>query len=168
MRNEEVFVAGGKADRRWAVLRIVLLLVVTAVWWIGVTCPFVHLDDPLYASNNAHISSGLSADNIRWAFSNTEAGFFFPLTWLSLQLDASLFGPGPIGMHATNVLLHVLNTLLVYGVFSRLTGRPWRSFIVAALFSIHPLRVESVVWVTERKDVLSAFFGLLSLLAYVG
>jgi Flp pilus assembly protein TadD len=129
-------------------------------------CGFILLDDPKYASTNPHVLTGLSAENFRWAWTTTDAENWHPLTWLSLQLDAQLFGPGPWGFHRTSLLLHLANTWLLFVVFRRLTGAAWRSGLVAALFSVHPLHVESVAWVAERKDVLSTSFGFLALLAY--
>jgi Flp pilus assembly protein TadD len=131
--------------------------------------PFIELDDPRYVLNNRNVRGGLTADGIRWAFTSFHASNWHPLTWLSLQLDASLYGGRNAGgFHFTNVLLHVANTLLLFGVLRRLTGAVWRSAVVAALFALHPLHVESVAWVTERKDVLSTLFWMLSLAAYLG
>jgi tetratricopeptide (TPR) repeat protein len=127
---------------------------------------FIGLDDPVYVTLNRHVRTGLSRENVAWAWTTTRCSNWHPLTWLSLQLDATLSGPGPLGFHTTNVALHVANAILLYLALCSLTGwRPGSAF-VAALFALHPLRVESVVWVTERKDVLSTFFGLLALWAY--
>ncbi len=129
---------------------------------------FVNFDDPSYVSKNPHVQSGLSADNIRWAFTTFACSSWHPLTWLSLQLDAELFGGQNAGaFHRTNVLLHTANTLLLLLVLVRLTGQMGRSAMVAALFALHPLRVEAVAWVTARKDVLSTFFWFLTLAAYL-
>lgn len=129
---------------------------------------FVTWDDPQYVSENAPVLGGLGWESIRWAFTTTHAGFWLPLTWLSLMLDVDVWGPGAAGHHVTNVVLHVANTLLLFGLLQRATGSSGRSAFVAALFAVHPLHVESVAWVTERKDVLSTFFGMLALWAYVG
>jgi Tfp pilus assembly protein PilF len=130
---------------------------------------FVSLDDQTYVVGNPHVRKGLTADDIAWAFGTSfHAGNWHPLTWLSLQADATLFGTGPAGFHRTNVALHAANVLLLFLCLLRLTGRLWPSAVVAALFAVHPLRAESVAWVAERKDVLSALFGLLALLAYTG
>jgi tetratricopeptide (TPR) repeat protein len=127
---------------------------------------FISLDDPLYVSRNPHVQAGLTASSIGWAFTTFHAANWHPLTWLSLELDAQLYGTHPRGYHLTNVLLHAANTLLLFALLRSLTRAFWRSAAVAALFAIHPLRVESVAWVAERKDVLGALFWLLTLGAY--
>jgi protein O-mannosyl-transferase len=127
---------------------------------------FVALDDPLYVSSNTHVKAGLSLEGLRWALSTGCAGNWHPLTWLSHMLDAQAFGPGPTGPHIVNLLFHVASTLLLFGLLQRQTRAVWRSAFVAALFALHPLHVESVAWISERKDVLSAFFFMLTLWAY--
>jgi len=127
---------------------------------------FVALDDPFYFHDNPHVLTGLRWSNFEWAVTNAQSGDWHPLTWLSLMLNASLFGAGPAAPHLTNVLLHAINSILVFQVFLRMTGATWRSAALAMLFAIHPLHVESVAWITERKDVLSGFFGLLTLFCY--
>jgi len=127
---------------------------------------FVDYDDGGYFFDNAHVLAGLSLENVGWAFRTTHASNWHPITWLSLMLDAQLFGPAPFGPHLSNVLLHAINAVLLFRLLQRLTGAHWRSAFVAGLFALHPLHVESVAWVSERKDVLSAFFGLLTLLCY--
>jgi Flp pilus assembly protein TadD len=133
---------------------------------------FVNFDDETYVVKNPHVLGGFTARNVAWAFGTSYyAANWHPLTWLSLQLDATLWktpegGPDPRGFHGLNVALHVLNTVLLFLVFSNLTARIGPSAVLAALFAVHPLRVESVAWVAERKDVLSSLFGLLALLAY--
>ncbi len=144
-----------------------LMLVTIALFWPATRCDFINFDDNVYVTENPHVRSGLSWAGVKWAFGNTEqAVFWAPLMWLSHQLAWQLFGPDPWGHHLINILLHAANTALVLLVFQRMTGATWRSLVVAAIFGLHPLRVESVAWVTERKDVLSAFFGLLTLLFY--
>ncbi len=155
------------SPRQWDRLAIISLLIATLPWWLVLYCPWTQLDDPEYVTNNSDVLSGLSPHTFITAFTQTLGNFWIPLTSLSLKLDATLFGPGPMGFHATNVLLHIANTILLYFFLRLATNKPARSLLVAALFAIHPLRVESVAWVTERKDVLSGFFGLLALLAYV-
>jgi tetratricopeptide (TPR) repeat protein len=131
--------------------------------------PFVDFDDQYYVTYNRHVHAGLTADGIRWAFTTFEAANWHPLTWLSLELDSDLYGgPKPGGFHLTNVLLHIANTLLLFWVLDGMTGRVWRSAVVAGLFAVHPLHVESVAWVAERKDVLSTLFWMLTLAAYLG
>ena len=123
---------------------------------------FINFDDPEYITKNPHVPQGLTLANVRWAF-----GTWHPLTWLSLLLDVNLFGTGPRGFHVVNLLLHAANSALVLVVLHRLTGARWRSLIVAALFAWHPVQVETVAWVAERKGLLSTFFGLLAIWAYV-
>jgi protein O-mannosyl-transferase len=127
---------------------------------------FVGYDDPAYVTQNVHVRQGLGWQSVGWAFLSVEAANWHPVTWLSHMLDCRLFGLEPWGHHLTSVLLHALNALLVFLVFRRMTGSTWRSWIVAALFGLHPLRVESVAWIAERKDVLSTTFWMLTLYAY--
>ncbi len=129
---------------------------------------FVNFDDPLYVTENRFVLGGLTTEGVRYAFTTNDMANWHPLTWLSLQLDAQLFSLQAWGFHLTNVVLHLANTLLLFWVLRRMTASVWRSAAVAALFAVHPLHVESVAWVTERKDVLSTFFALLCLLAYAG
>lgn len=144
-----------------------LVVLTLLVYWPSLHHPFVNYDDPDYVYQNPHVQSGLTVEGFRWAFSTFECGNWHPLTWLSLQLDASMYGGmNPGGFHRTNVLLHAANALLLFLVLHRMTAALGRSAIVSALFAVHPLHVESVAWVAERKDVLSAFFGLLALAAY--
>ena len=127
---------------------------------------FVNFDDNLYVTENRQVLACLSTESLIWAWTTLHAGYWQPLTWMSLQMDAQLFGPAAWGYHLTNELWHVVNVVLLFWVLRCLTGSTWRSATVAALFGVHPLRVESVAWVSERKDVLSTFFGLLTVLAY--
>ena len=126
------------------------------------------LDDDSYVTRNPHVSSGLGGDNLVWAFTSFHSSNWHPLTWLSHQLDVTLWGLDPAGHHRTSVWLHVANTLLVLLLFERMTGAFWPSLALAALFGLHPQRLESVAWVAERKDLLSSFFGLLTLYAWAG
>jgi hypothetical protein len=145
-----------------AVLAAVTLLVYSPMLWHG----FVNYDDPDYITGNAHVTGGLTWANIAWAFQSGHAANWHPLTWISHMMDCQLFGLNPAGHHLTNLLFHIANTLLLFVLLEKLTGAIWRSFFVAALFAWHPLHVESVAWASERKDVLSAFFWMLALLAY--
>jgi tetratricopeptide (TPR) repeat protein len=147
-------------------MAVVLMLVTLAVYWPALRCHFVSYDDPLYVTSNVHVQNGLTWESISWAFRSAVASNWHPLTMLSDMLDCQLFGLDPWGHHLTSILLHSLNAVLVFLFFRGLTGANWRSLFVSALFALHPLRVESVAWVSERKDVLSAFFGLLSLIFY--
>ncbi|MBI5665726.1 MAG: hypothetical protein HZC49_11685, partial [Nitrospirae bacterium] len=129
---------------------------------------FLYYDDNMYVTENPPVQDGLSWKGVVWAFTAVgHAGNWHPLTWLSHMLDVQLFGLRPRGHHLVNMLFHVANTVLLFLVLMRMTGAHWRSAFVAALFALHPVHVESVAWVAERKDLLSAFFGLLTLWAYV-
>jgi Tfp pilus assembly protein PilF len=162
------FEPAGKTNvfARPAVLCLLLVTVTLAVYWPAVHCDFLNLDDTYYFTANSHVQTGLKPANLVWAFTTRHASNWHPLTWLSLMLDAEMFGKGPFGPHLTNLLLHAANTALLFLLLRRLTAATWRSAVVAVLFALHPLHVESVAWVSERKDVLSTFFGLLSLWAY--
>jgi tetratricopeptide (TPR) repeat protein len=154
--------------RSRAELLIAGLLVAASFAVFGPACRngFVDLDDDDYVTENRHVQAGLTGAGIRWALTTTHAANWHPLTWSSLQLDRQLFGPEPWGFHLTNLLLHASNAVLLFLALGRMTGTLWRSACVAALFAVHPLHVESVAWVAERKDVLSTFFGMLALYAY--
>ena len=128
---------------------------------------FVNYDDDVYVIENPHVQRGLTPDNFAWAFTTFKGGNWHPITWLSHMLDVTVWGAKPGGHHLTNVMLHAANTLLLFMIFLRMTAELWRSALVAALFAVHPLHVESVAWIAERKDVLSAFFGLLAVWAYL-
>ncbi|MDF1591307.1 MAG: tetratricopeptide repeat protein [Desulfobacterales bacterium] len=127
---------------------------------------FINFDDPLYLSENPHVKKGLSCRSIIWAFTTIHAANWHPLTWLSHMLDVHFYGMNPGPHHLTNLQFHIANTLLVFFVFRLMTGALWRSAVIAVLFALHPLHVESVAWVAERKDVLSTFFWMLTLLLY--
>lgn len=127
---------------------------------------FIFYDDPVYVTSNSHVTTGLSLDNATWAFTTPHGANWHPLTWLSHQLDVSLFGSQAGGHHLMNVALHALNASLLLLILSRLTGRFWLAVITAAMFAAHPLRVESVAWISERKDLLCAFFFLLTIATY--
>jgi Tfp pilus assembly protein PilF len=159
-----------------AAIGLLLVMATLVVYWPVVHCGFLNLDDPYYFADNPHILSGLKGSNVVWAFTTGDVSNWHPLTWLSLMLDARLFGPSPAGPHFTNLLFHLVNTFLLFLLLRRLLSfRPdqnveaatRRSMLIAALFALHPLHVESVAWVAERKDVLSGFFFLLTLWAYV-
>lgn len=159
--------AGKMNGTRW--LAVVLLVLVT----IGLYAPvrfhdYVAYDDGDYVYENKMVQQGITGASVTWAFTQSHAANWHPLTWLSHMLDWQLFGNKAGGHHFTNVLLHAANALLVLWALRRLTGAFWRSLFVAALFAFHPLHVESVAWLAERKDVLCAFFGLLTLVAYAG
>jgi Flp pilus assembly protein TadD len=147
-------------------LAVLLALVTVALYWPATDYDFINYDDNLYVSENVHVQNGLSLENIKWAFLNPVADNWHPLTVLSHMLVCQGFGLNPWAHHLVNVLLHALNAVLVFVWLRQATGATWRSLLVAALFAVHPLRLQSVVWVSERKDVLSGFFFLLTLIAY--
>jgi len=145
---------------------ILLVVAVIAVFIRSTAFQFVNLDDVDYVTQNPHVMGGLSPENIAWAFTSFHAANWHPVTWISHMIDSQLFGLNPWGHHLVSVLLHTANTLLLFFLLSRLSGTLWKCAFAAALFAIHPLHVESVAWVSERKDVLSTMFLLLTLAAY--
>ena len=148
-------------------IAILLFALVVGTFLPALRHGFVSFDDNVYVYENARVQQGLSWDNLRWAFTTLDAGFWHPLTWLSLLLDGQLFGLRPGGYHLTSLLLHAANTVLLFVLFRRMTGATWRSALVAALFGLHPLHVEPVAWAADRKDLLCALFWMLALLMYV-
>jgi tetratricopeptide (TPR) repeat protein len=146
---------------------VVLILSTLLVFWQVHNFDFVTCDDNNYVFENPHVLGGLAWANITWAFLTGHAANWHPLTWLSLMLDCQLFGPRPGWMHLTNLLLHLANVLLLFVVLKKMTGSLWSAAFVAAAFALHPMHVESVAWIAERKDVLSTFFLLLTLAAYI-
>jgi Flp pilus assembly protein TadD len=150
------------------VIGVVLAGGTAAIFWQVHGFDFVSYDDDLYVYENPHVTNGLTRDGVFWAFTTGQAGNWHPLTWLSLMLDCQLFGPRPGGLHLVNLLLHIANTLLLFTVLKKMTDALWSSAFVAAVFALHPMHVESVAWIAERKDVLSTLFWMLTLLAYVG
>ncbi|MHC4336752.1 MAG: tetratricopeptide repeat protein, partial [Planctomycetota bacterium] len=158
-----------KTSNKYCVLFIYLALALTTlvVFQQLRNYDFVNYDDPSYVSKNPQVQAGLARDSIAWAFTTGYESNWHPLTWLSHMLDCQLFGTNPGWHHLTNLLLHIANTLLLFAVLKRMTGALWRSAFVAAAFALHPLHVESVAWISERKDVLSTFFWMLTMWAYV-
>ena len=148
------------------IVAVLLFIFTAAVFSPALFCNYVAFDDPSYVAENIHVLSGLSLENVRWAFS-VHNGFWSPVLWISYMFDSSLLTPVPWAFHLTNVLLHSLNAALLFLLLSRITGKSWLSLATATLWVLHPLRVESVVWITERKDVLSAFLMFLALYAYI-
>ncbi len=156
-------------NRRWLILGI-CLLIVAATWVVfgqTVRYEFVNFDDDIYVYENARITAGLTLQGIGWALSHTFCYYWAPLLALSYMLDCQFYGLWPGGYHLINVLLHGATAVLLFLALREMTGALWRSAFVASVFAIHPLRVESVAWVTERKDVLSGLFFVLTLGAYV-
>ena len=154
--------------RRAALICLILALSVLAVYWQVKDHEFVDYDDNIYITDNPHVQAGLTSKGVDWAFTTTRAGSWHPLTWLSHMMDCQLFGLNPRGHHLTSVFLHLANSILLFLSLNWATSAIWQSALAASLFAIHPLHVESVAWVAERKDVLSTFFWLLTMLAYIG
>jgi tetratricopeptide (TPR) repeat protein len=153
-------------NQLFAVICLILALVTLVVYWPITHHGFINFDDDGYITGNSHVKSGLTWSGTVWAFKNTETTNWHPLTWISHMVDCQLYGLNPGGHHLTNLLFHIANTLLLFLLLNELTGALWRSAFVAALFAWHPLHVESVAWAAERKDVLSTFFWMLTLIAY--
>src|SRR5205823_699433 len=149
---------------------LVLGAALAAITWLifgqTVAHQFVTYDDPQYIYENAKVAAGVSLESVFWAFTHTVGGNWHPLTIISHMFDCQLYGLKPAGHHFTNVLLHTIAVILLFFVLQQMTGTLWQSAFVAALFAIHPLHVESVAWISERKDVLSAVFFMLTLSAY--
>ncbi len=145
----------------------VLLVVVCAVFALTLRNDFIDFDDPDYVTENIHVSRGITLDGISWALTSREASNWHPVTWLSHMLDVELYALNPAGHHATSVLIHAVTTAMVFMLFWQLTGALGCSAALALLWGLHPLRVESVAWVSERKDVLCAFFWVLSTWFYL-
>jgi tetratricopeptide (TPR) repeat protein len=143
-----------------------LAMSILAVYWPVNSHEFVNYDDSLYVFENPQVKKGLDFDAVIWAFQAMHAGNWHPLTWLSHMADVALYGLAPGAHHMTSVLFHMVNSLLLFIVLRRMSAAVWPSGFVAALFALHPLHVESVAWVAERKDVLSAFFWMLTMLSY--
>lgn len=154
-----------KKNRR--LICLALALAAAGIYWQVHGFDFVNYDDPDYVTENPMVRAGLTFKGIGWAFTHFTLSNWHPLTWISYMLDCQLFGVNAGGPHVENVLFHAANAILLFLLLYQLTHAQWRSAIVAALFALHPLHVESVAWISERKDVLSTFFGLLSLMAYV-
>jgi Flp pilus assembly protein TadD len=146
---------------------LALTLATAAVYWQVSTFNFINLDDGLYVYENSNIQEGITIQAVKWAFTTGYAANWHPLTWLSHMLDWRLFGSNAGGHHLTNLIFHIANTLLLFIILKQMTQRVWPNAFAAALFALHPLHVESVAWVSERKDVLSTFFWLLTMWAYV-
>ncbi len=147
-------------------LASLLALAVLAVYYPVHSQPFANYDDPDYVSDNVHVRAGLTWTTISWAMTARDAANWHPVTWLSHALDTQLFGITPAGPHDVNVVLHIVNALLLFWVLQRATGFVGRSWMVSALLALHPINVESVAWISERKNLLSMFFFLLALEAY--
>jgi len=154
-------------DRRDIRLAVALAALCLIVFGQAAHFDFINYDDNAYVSENAWVRGGFTGQGIRWAFTSIDYFYWQPLTWLSHMLDCQLFGLRPGWHHLGNVILHIANCILVFLIFRRLTGAFWRSAVLAALFAVHPLRLESVVWIAERKDVLSTLWCLVTVRAYL-
>ena len=155
-------------SRKQSILVILIIIaMVLYIYWPVQDYGFIYFDDDVYVTQNIHLQSGITTDGLRWAFTTTYFGLWNPLTWLSLMLDYRIFGLNAGGYHWTNVILHILNAVLLFFLLRILTGAEWRSAFVAALFAVHPINVESVAWIAERKNVLSTFFWMTTMLCYV-
>lgn len=154
-------------DKGTLIIPCAIALVTVIVFSPTLWHDFINYDDPLFVINNPAVKTGLTWDGFVWAFTTGHQGNWIPLTWLSHMLDVQLFGfQAAAGHHAVNLLLHTASSVLLYHFLQQVTAAPWKSATVAVLFALHPLHVESVAWVAERKDVLSAFFCMLTLNAY--
>ena len=147
----------------WICIGLVVLTLAT--FWPVLRCDFVNYDDHMYVTEVAQVRQGLTLESIRWAFSSV-TGYYIPLDTISHMADCQFFGLNPSGHHATSLLFHTFNAVLLFLVFKRMTRLVWPSAVAAALFAVHPIHVEPVVWISSRKDVLSMFFGLLTMLSY--
>ncbi len=154
------------SNRQKLILCLLLAATTIAIYSPIIGAPFLNYDDALHVTENAHVRAGLTWSTVQWAFRASETSDWHPITWLSHALDCQLFGLGPAGPHAVNLLLHAINAVLLFLILEAATGFLWQSFGVAALFALHPINVESVAWISERKDVLSMLFFLLALAAY--
>jgi hypothetical protein len=153
-----------KSTPVWPVVCVCVFLVLAVLAVFGQTAGFgfVNYDDNLYVYENSQVTRGLSWDGVVWAFTHAECSLYHPLTMISLRLDYQLHGLHAGGYHLANVLIHTASVVLLFLILRRMTGALWRSAFVAAVFAIHPLRVESVAWVAERKDVLATLFFMLT------
>jgi tetratricopeptide (TPR) repeat protein len=148
-------------------LALILALAAFAAHARSLSGGFTNFDDPTYVTQNPHVLSGLTPINAWWALATFHAANWHPLTWLSLQLDAQLWNSRPIGFHITNLFLHLANTVLLFVILCRMVDAPIANAFIAGLFTLHPLHVESVAWITERKDLVNTFFGLCSIWSYI-
>ena len=153
--------------RNTLLLAALLGLITFALFSPALRHQYIDIDDVQYTVETPQVVGGLSLANVRWAFTTVHESWYSPLLWISFMADSSLFGPVPFGYHFTNVLLHAANALLLFGIFVRLTRAPLAAFFAAALWALHPLRIESVAWIAERKDVLSGLFFLLAIGAHL-
>jgi len=166
-KKRSLSVPAGKFGRTEIAIAATLAIVTLAIYAQVIGHQFITLDDPTYIKENPMVNRGVTRAGLAWAFTTFYATNWHPLTWISHMIDCQLFGTNAGGHLLVNTLIHVANTLLLFWFLLRTTHARWPSALVAALFALHPLHVESVAWASERKDTLSTFFGLLSLIAYV-
>jgi len=152
---------------RSIVVILLLSAVVLALYWPAAGYDFIALDDNLYVLENQHVQKGITGKNLLWAMTTFDAANWHPLTWLSLIADYELYGLNAAGYHMTNLFLHILNTIVLFLGLRRMTGEIWKCLVVAALFAVHPLNIESVAWIAERKNLLSTLFWILTIIAYI-
>jgi len=157
-----------RSDKRTVLLACIIIAGITILAHCRLLgCGFIDVyDDSEYVLKNPYVRQGLTARGLVWAFTKSYAANWHPITWISHMLDVQLYGLNPVGHHLSSIILHVANTVMLFLVLNRMTGYPWRSAFVALLFGVHPLHVESVAWVSERKDTLSTFFWMMVMLAY--
>jgi len=148
-------------------LSILLLILVVSIYIKALGYDFITFDTLVYVTENARVQGGITLDNLKWSFVTSFFSNWHPLTWISYMLDMELWGLNPVGFHATNIFLHACNSLLLFLTLKRMTSATFRSWFVACLFALHPMHVESVAWIAERKDVLSTFFFLLTVISYL-
>ena len=154
-------------NRRLIILFCLLLAVVTLlVFWQIRNNEFINFDDDVYITENRYVKRGFTLEGIIWAFQFNGIGYWQPLTWLAHMLDCQIYGLDPSGHHLTNLILHIVNSIFLFLIFNKITGEIYKSAFLAALFALHPLNVDSVAWAAERKNVLSTFFWMMTLLSY--
>ena len=146
---------------------LILAFATVVVFYPVLSHQFLNLDDHLYVTKNTHVRNGLNLQSLHWAFTTIHAEFYHPVTWISLMADSSLYGVTARGYLSTNLVLHVLNAVLLFYVLFRTTGFLIRSLLVATLFALHPLNVENVAWISDRKDLLCTFFWYVSIWVYI-
>lgn len=155
-------------NRRNSILIFLLSILIFSVYVPLLSNDFIiNYDDHSYVTGNPSVKAGLTDGGLTWAFTAVHSYNWHPLTWVSHMLDVQIFGLNPMGHHLVNILFHIANTLLLFRILKKMTAAYWRSLLVAAIFAVHPLHVESVAWIAERKDVLSTFFGFWAILSYV-
>jgi protein O-mannosyl-transferase len=150
--------SASNSRRTNVLLGVALWLTTMVLYWPTAGYEFIHFDDPIFVIHNEHVNQGFTAEGIRWAFTKGEIDYWRPLTWLSHMADVHFFGMNPGPHHVTSIVIHAVNAVLLFVVFQVALGNRWAAFLIAALFAWHPLHVESVAWIAERKDVLSGFF----------